>query len=65
MKEGEQTGESPVAEESAAYLQQRLKQLPDEHKRIEFPHQYKVGISEGLEALRDKTFKNIKERREL
>ncbi len=65
MKEGEQTGESPVAEESAAYLQQRLKQLPDEHKRIEFPHQYKVGISEGLEALRDKIFKNIKERREL
>lgn len=65
MKDGEMLGKKPLVEESAAYLQQRLKQLPDEHKRIEFPHHYKVGISAGLEALRDKIFKNIKERRKL
>lgn len=65
MQQGEITREDISAKESAAYAQKRLRQLPDEHKRIEFPHHYKVGISCGLESLRDKIFKNIKERRKL
>ncbi len=53
------------AMESAEYARKRLAQLPDEHKRIEFPHHYKVGISKDLEALRDNLFKSIKNRRML
>ena len=40
--------------EIAQYAQERLKQLPEEHKRFENPHAYKVGISEKLLILRDK-----------
>ena len=40
--------------EIAQYVQERLKQLPEEHKRFENPHAYKVGISEKLLILRDK-----------
>jgi len=36
----------------AAYVQKRMQQLPDEHKRFNNPHIYKVGISEPLQQLR-------------
>jgi nicotinate phosphoribosyltransferase len=42
------------ARESAAYAKERLTHLPAEHKRFEFPHLYKVGISQKLMALRAK-----------
>jgi nicotinate phosphoribosyltransferase len=42
------------ARESAAYAKERLTHLPTEHKRFEFPHLYKVGISQKLMALRAK-----------
>ncbi|MCX8161288.1 MAG: nicotinate phosphoribosyltransferase [Candidatus Saccharicenans sp.] len=45
-------GEQSV-KEIAVYARQRLQQLPPEHKRFEFPHVYKVGLSPGLLALRD------------
>ncbi len=32
---------------------ERLKQLPEEHKRFDFPHIYKVGISDKLLETRD------------
>lgn len=41
-------------EEIAQYAQERLNQLPEEHKRFENPHAYKIGISEKLLILRDK-----------
>ncbi len=31
----------------------RLQQLPEEHKRFDFPHIYKVGVSDTLLSLRD------------
>lgn len=37
----------------ASYSQSRLAKLPDEYKRFQFPHIYKVGISENLKNLRD------------
>ena len=40
--------------EIARYVLERLNQLPEEHKRFENPHAYKVGISEKLLVLRDK-----------
>jgi nicotinate phosphoribosyltransferase len=38
--------------ESAAYARDRLTYLAPEHKRFEFPHIYKVGISQELLNLR-------------
>jgi nicotinate phosphoribosyltransferase len=43
-------GEKP--EQIAAYVQARLRQLPEEHKRFENPHIYKVGISNRVMDLR-------------
>ncbi len=40
--------------EIAAYVQERLALLPDEHKRFEYPHIYKVGTSKALLEVRDK-----------
>jgi nicotinate phosphoribosyltransferase len=40
--------------EISEYVRERLELLPDEHKRFENPHIYKVGISEKLFGLRDK-----------
>lgn len=46
--------------EVAAYVQERLKALPDEHKRFNNPHIYKIGISEPLHQLRNDLRKHYK-----
>jgi nicotinate phosphoribosyltransferase len=48
--------------EIAAYAQARLAQLPDEHKRFENPHIYKVGISRKLMDLRSAIIDEIRGR---
>ncbi len=40
--------------EISEYVRERLNLLPDEHKRFENPHIYKVGISKKLFELRNK-----------
>ncbi|MFP4024405.1 MAG: nicotinate phosphoribosyltransferase [Thiohalospira sp.] len=44
----------------ANYVKSRLLQLPDEHKRFENPHIYKVGISSALMELRSKLIQQIR-----
>ena len=44
----------------AGYVQRRMAMLSDEHKRFEFPHIYKVGISKQLMELRSKMIREIK-----
>ena len=51
--------EKNVAEISD-YRKFRVSQLPDEHKRFEYPHLYKVGLSESLMSLRNKLITGIK-----
>jgi nicotinate phosphoribosyltransferase len=51
MVQGKATSTS-TPRESAAYAQERLSHLAPEHKRFEFPHIYKVGISQELLNLR-------------
>ena len=51
--------EKSVAEISD-YRKFRVSQLPDEHKRFEYPHLYKVGLSESLMNLRNKLITGIK-----
>jgi nicotinate phosphoribosyltransferase len=53
MDQGEMIGEIPDVYEIAEYTQKRLRQLPQEHKRVVFPHTYRVGISTKLLKLRD------------
>jgi len=54
LNNGKRILTSRKPEEIAQYAQERLNQLPQEHKRFENPHAYKVGISEKLLILRDK-----------
>jgi nicotinate phosphoribosyltransferase len=53
MREGEVTMKYQSPYEIAAYAKQRLNLLPDEHKRFEYPHIYKVGVSASLLQVRD------------
>jgi nicotinate phosphoribosyltransferase len=47
--------QSPYA--LSAFVHERFSQLPPEHKRFEYPHIYKVGISEDLMHMRDERAK--------
>ncbi len=42
------------------FVKERLAKLPDEHKRFEHPHIYKVGISEKLMKLRNEMMNNLR-----
>ncbi len=59
MKDGKINRETPglfeLREKSAA----RLEKLPPEHKRFDFPHIYKVGVSEKLLNLRQNIVKRL------
>jgi len=48
--------------EIAEYVNTRLRQLPEEHKRFENPHIYKVGISKKLMDLRSDIIDEIREK---
>lgn len=47
-----------TATQSRQYARQRLALLPEEHKRFQFPHIYKVGLSSELYTLRERVLKN-------
>ncbi len=51
---------TPVPE-IAAYTRQRLAQLPPEHKRFEYPHVYKVGLSQKMLALRNELMEKYRQ----
>lgn len=53
MKNGQRIEKRRNLKEIRAFIQSRLGELPDEYKRFDNPHIYKVGLSEGLHALRE------------
>ncbi len=55
--DGEVKDKMPALGEIREFVKSRLNLLPDEHKRFDFPHIYKVGISEKLQQLRDQIVK--------
>ncbi|NEN22170.1 nicotinate phosphoribosyltransferase [Cryomorpha ignava] len=57
MKNGEAINRIDSIAEIKNYASQRLSMLPPEYKRFENPHVYKVGISEGIKAMRDELLK--------
>ena len=60
MKDGKSLLKKQEPKDVAAYVQKRMQQLPDEHKRFNNPHIYKVGISESLQELRSDLRKKYK-----
>ena len=52
VKEGERVLEDRSIAEIAAYSTSRLDLLPEEHRRFENPHTYKVGVTKELLTLR-------------
>jgi len=53
MAEGRNTSPAENPFELREKVRHRLEQLPEEHKRFDFPHIYRVGISDKLLQLRD------------
>ena len=47
-------------EQISQFVKERLEKLPDEHKRFENPHIYKVGISEKLMKVRNEIVSNLR-----
>ena len=61
MDAGEVLVERTSAEQDADYARSRLAKLPLEHKRFRNPHVYKVGLSEKLLNLRDRTLDHARQ----
>jgi len=59
-EDGKQKKKKESVYEISQYVKQRLELLPDEHKRFENPHIYKVGISKKLLNLKTELIKNLK-----
>lgn len=53
MRKGKRLTEKTSIKDLAATARENISRLPEEHKRFDFPHVYKVGISPELETLRD------------
>jgi nicotinate phosphoribosyltransferase len=60
MENGKKIIPSQSPQEVAAYCSKQLQQLPEEHKRFNNPHIYKIGISEPLQLLRNDLRKRYK-----
>jgi nicotinate phosphoribosyltransferase len=60
MRDGKISGTQPAIAQSAAYMRERLEQLPSEYKRFDNPHIYKVGISQSLMDIRDQLLAEYK-----
>ncbi|MFO7977801.1 MAG: nicotinate phosphoribosyltransferase [Bacteroidales bacterium] len=52
MKNGKPTEAFQTPFEIQQRVKERIKKLPEEHQRFDFPHIYKVGISEKISDLR-------------
>ncbi len=53
MSNGNRTLPPRTIKEIAEYNRERIEKLPEEHKRFEFPHIYKVGLSNTLNTKRN------------
>ena len=62
MKEGKRVQQNEALETKRERCQERLHQLALEHRRFQWPHIYKVGISEELDQLRTRLQKELSSR---
>src|SRR5690606_8614253 len=54
MENGKKINGTQSVTEIAAYSKSRLEKLPEEYKRFQNPHIYKIGLSTELKQERDK-----------
>jgi len=59
IKDGEPVSDLTSVHKAADYCRERMALLPEEHKRFENPHIYKVGISPELKELQKSMIKEI------
>ena len=59
LRGGEPLTDPLAVAEAAAYSQRRFSQLAVEHKRFEYPHTYKVGISRQLSERRNRLVQEL------
>lgn len=60
MEEGKRVVPTRTVTEISKYSQSRLEQLPNEYKRFQNPHIYKIGLSPSLKEERDALIKEHK-----
>ena len=60
MENGKRLSKPLPLEEIAQYSSERLKRLPAEYKRFNYPHIYKVGLSKNLKNERDRLIDEYK-----
>ena len=60
MENGVRLHKSKPVTEIAEYCRQRLDRLPEEFKRFDNPHIYKIGISTELQSERDRLIHELK-----
>jgi nicotinate phosphoribosyltransferase len=60
MENGIRVNDSKTLEEIAQYSIGRIERLPEEYKRFDNPHIYKVGISKKLQSERDRLIDEFK-----
>ncbi len=65
IKDGAVTNKPKTAAELRDIAKERLNLLPDEHKRFDFPHIYKVGVSRNLLNLQTRLITNMQKRQVL
>ena len=61
MTSGKRVNPKKNIQEIAAFSRRQINALPDEYKRFDNPHIYKVGISTKLKEERDKLIEKHKE----
>jgi len=61
MENGSRVSEKKTLNQIREFAMSRLSELPDEYKRFENPHIYKVGMSKGLKDERDTLIERYKE----
>lgn len=61
MENGKRLTQPKNLEEIMNFSQNQLKKLPDEFRRFENPHEYKIGLSKKLKEKRDKLIELHKE----
>ncbi len=60
MADGKRLSEPRPLDDIAAYARRRLEKLPEEYKRFDNPHVYKIGLSDRLKAERDRLIEQHK-----
>ncbi len=60
MEGGKRLSDTPSLTKTAGYCKERLALLPEEYKRFNNPHVYKVGLSEKLRNERDRLIEEYK-----